>query len=157
MVLMGVVSQVILLYSVTSISSIFRTSIITIQKEGHLNHEGKPVLAWEESIARYPEMDLPAADGNHSNLKGALLSAYVFYHVITGQSAADLPNVQSINVDADTQKKLREVAADVVENNQETCVVTEDVSDPRMPTLGQGGLLGMAMLVAVLGGAVLRR
>ncbi|TQV87644.1 hypothetical protein [Aliikangiella coralliicola] len=74
-------------------------------------------LAWEESIARYPMLNLHAPDGNHSNLTGALLTAYVFYQVITEQSAAELPFIQSINVSADVQQKLREVASFTVENH----------------------------------------
>ncbi len=72
-------------------------------------------FAWEESILRYPSLDLHAADGNHSNLKGALLSAYVFYGVITGQSSRDLPFVAGINVSEDIQEKLRDVASFVVD------------------------------------------
>lgn len=74
-------------------------------------------LAWDESIAGYPTLNLHAADGNHSNLAGALLSAYVFYQVITEQSAAELPYIQEINVSADIQEQLREVASFVVGSN----------------------------------------
>jgi len=74
-------------------------------------------LAWEESIQRYPFLILHHADGNHSNLKGALLSAYVFYEVITKQSAMDLPYVESIDVSAEIQQQLRDVASFVMQNN----------------------------------------
>jgi len=67
-------------------------------------------LAWEESIARKPELNLHAADGNHNNLTGALLTAFVFYEVITGQSAAELPYRADINVSEVVQEHLREVA-----------------------------------------------
>ncbi len=80
-------------------------------------------LTWEESLARNGNLRLHAADGNHSNLRGALLTAYVFYQLITGRSAADLPHVQSIGVAAGIQQQLREVAAFVVEANRADCPV----------------------------------
>jgi len=78
-------------------------------------------LAWEESIARYPGLNLYASDGNHSNLSGALLSAYVFYELFTGRLAVDLPYIPEIKVDAESQQKLGDVASFVVETNHETC------------------------------------
>jgi len=74
-------------------------------------------LAWDESIARYPNLDLHAPDGNHSNLKGALLAAYVFYQAITGLPAEELGEIDEINVDANIQKQLREIASFVINNN----------------------------------------
>jgi hypothetical protein len=117
-------------------------------------------LAWEESIARYPGLGLHAADGNHSNLSGALLTAYVLYHVTTGQSAAQLPYISAISVDSDTQMKLREVAAFVVVNNQSACSdinLTSDAGDssvsnyPGIPTLNLWGLLIMVLSVMLIG------
>ncbi len=78
-------------------------------------------LAWEASLARYPSLGLHASDGNHSNLTGALLTAYVLYEVVTGQSAADLPYIQSIQVAAANQQRLSEVASLVVQANQAVC------------------------------------
>ena len=74
-------------------------------------------LAWEESLARYPNLKLHAADGNHSNLTGALLTAYVFYEVVTTKSAAELPYVNSISVSDNIQMQLRRVASDVISLN----------------------------------------
>jgi hypothetical protein len=74
-------------------------------------------LAWEESILRKPSLALHASDGNHSNLAGALLTAYVFYEVFTNQLALELPFISEININQDTQKHLREVASFVVLNN----------------------------------------
>ena len=74
-------------------------------------------LAWDEAIAIYPELSLHASDGNHSSLAGALLTAYVLYQVITAQSAANLPYINEINVSAEVQQQLREIAAYIVENN----------------------------------------
>jgi hypothetical protein len=74
-------------------------------------------LAWDASIAEQPNLLLHAGDGNHSNLKGALLTAYVFYQVLTGKSASELPFVDSINVTESEQKILRDIAAETVQAN----------------------------------------
>ena len=120
-------------------------------------------LAWEESIARNPTLRLHATDGNHSNLSGALLTAYVLYHVTTGQSAAELPFIAAIDVNADTQRYLSKVAAEVVLANQAGCAdmnlastgggASEAValSDPGIPTLNPWGLLVLILGVAIIG------
>jgi len=68
-------------------------------------------LVWDEFIRLYPNIPLHASDGNHSNLTGALLTAYIFYQVITSKSANELPYISSINIDKNTQVKLRETAS----------------------------------------------
>lgn len=110
-------------------------------------------LAWEASIAQYPGLNLHAADGNHANLNGALLTAFVFYQVITLQSAADLPYVPSINVSANTQQQLREAASAVVENNQATCVEVgaSQAAFQGIPSLSNWSLVLMAMALAFTG------
>lgn len=74
-------------------------------------------LVWDKMIATYPNVDLHAVDGNHSNLKGALLTAFVFYQILTKQSSADLPYVSQINVSENLQKQMREVASAVINAN----------------------------------------
>jgi len=81
--------------------------------------------AWEESIARYPEINLYANDGNHNNLKGALLTAYVFYEVITGKSAAELPYRADIEVSEIVQERLRDVASYTLINHPPCEYLTE--------------------------------
>jgi len=66
---------------------------------------------WDEFISRYPSITLHASDGNHSNLNGALLTAYIFYQVITGNSANGLDYIPEINVSEDIQEKFREVVS----------------------------------------------
>lgn len=73
-------------------------------------------LAWDEAIVRYPGLALHAPDGNHSNLNGALLTAFVFYQVITELNAEDLPYIEEIDVEANIQRQLREVASFIVES-----------------------------------------
>ena len=70
-------------------------------------------LVWDEAIKKYPTLNLHDNDGNHSNINGATLTSFVFYQVLTRQPASGLPYMPDIGVDADTQLKLREVAATV--------------------------------------------
>jgi len=120
-------------------------------------------LAWEESIARYPGLDLYADDGNHSNLSGALLSAYVFYELFTWQLADDLPYIPEIDVNADTQQKLKNVASFVVAANQDSC---DDLAAgngdmlsgyPAIPVLHPWGLVALFLLMVGIASVSLRR
>ncbi len=74
-------------------------------------------LAWDEAISSYPSLSLHAQDGNHSNLTGALLTAYVLYEVITGQQATNLPYLNQINVPSVVQQQLRDLATSIVGNS----------------------------------------
>lgn len=67
---------------------------------------------WDASMARHPEIKLHAADGNHSNLSGALLTAYVFFQIVTSQPANVLGYMPELGVDEVTQAKLKTVALD---------------------------------------------
>jgi hypothetical protein len=55
---------------------------------------------------------LHALDGNHSNLNGALLTAYVFFQIITSKQAKVLGYIPEIAVSEQTQEKLKAVALD---------------------------------------------
>lgn len=119
-------------------------------------------LAWEESIARYPELNLHADDRNHSNLKGALLTAYVFYELFTLQLADDLPYIPEIDVSADIQEKLRDVASFVVAANYDTCIVQAASrgalpGNQAIPTLHSWGLALLFLLMVGFGRASLRK
>lgn len=74
-------------------------------------------LAWDLAIARHPGMVLHAADGNHSAIRGALLTAFVFYETITGNKASELPFVSSIPVPTEDQQKLRLIASETINEN----------------------------------------
>jgi hypothetical protein len=120
-------------------------------------------LAWEESLARKPSLRLHAADGNHSNLDGALLTAYVLYNVTTGQSPAELPFIPAIDVTAANQQHLRNVAADIVFANQADCAdmnisligggpsEAAAMKDPEIPTLNFWGSLVLVLGVTIIG------
>jgi hypothetical protein len=74
-------------------------------------------LAWVELRHREPALNLHDADGNHSNANGALLTAYVLYQVITGQPAADLPDIPGIGSSRKVQRIMRQAASDTLDNN----------------------------------------
>lgn len=74
-------------------------------------------LAWNRAIELYPELSLYQADGNHANVTGKLLTALVFYQVITGESADALPYVETIDVNELTQDLLGQVASYTLEQN----------------------------------------
>ena len=70
------------------------------------------VPVWDAFIARYPNIKLHAADGNHSNLNGALLTAYVFFQIITEKPANVLGYIPELGVSEETQAQLKAVTLD---------------------------------------------
>ncbi|MCW8998732.1 MAG: hypothetical protein OQK04_08465, partial [Kangiellaceae bacterium] len=74
-------------------------------------------LTWDLAISRYPHLEFHATDGNHSNPRGTLLTAYVFYEVITEQLASELPFIESLNFSAEEQQLMRETASEVIVAN----------------------------------------
>lgn len=67
---------------------------------------------WDASMARHPNIKLHAADGNHSNLNGALLTAYVFFQIITEKPANVLSYIPELGVSEEIQANLKAVALD---------------------------------------------
>lgn len=74
-------------------------------------------LAWEVMRTVDSSLRMHAADGNHASLNGTLLTAFVFYEIITSQLAANLPYEPEIRVSADVQKKLRDIASRTLQNH----------------------------------------
>ena len=74
-------------------------------------------LVWDLFISQESSTKLHDPDGNHANENGVLLTAFVFYEVITGFPASELPFVPGNHVKEDTQKKMREAASLVIANN----------------------------------------
>ena len=74
-------------------------------------------LAWDKVLLTEPLLNLHNNDGNHANLMGQLLSSYVFYEVITGESADLLPFIESIAVAESTQQILRQLASETIQAN----------------------------------------
>lgn len=74
-------------------------------------------LTWDKAIIIQPSLTLHNRDGNHASVMGKLLTAYVFYEVITGQPADLLPYIAEVDVDEDTQQFLRQIASDTIQIN----------------------------------------
>ena len=71
-------------------------------------------LAWEIVMHASPDIILHERDGNHANRTGALLTAYVLYAAITGNSVKELAERRIRGVPADTQERLRSAAEQAV-------------------------------------------
>jgi hypothetical protein len=70
--------------------------------------------AWDLALARYPTLVLHNSDGNHSAPAGAFLAALIIATTMTGNAPDTLPFLPQFDVDADTQARLRGVAAETV-------------------------------------------
>lgn len=67
-------------------------------------------LAWEIMRDANPDIMLHDRDGNHANRLGALLTAYVLYHSITGESPVELPYIKLRGASEENQNALRTAA-----------------------------------------------
>lgn len=74
-------------------------------------------LTWDKVLQIEPLLNLHNNDGNHANLMGQLLTSYVFYEVITGESADLLPFIESIAVTESNQQILRQLASETIQAN----------------------------------------
>ena len=68
--------------------------------------------AWDLALARFPALILHAPDGNHSAPAGAFLAALMIATTITGHPPETLAFIDGFEVDAETQARLRAVAAE---------------------------------------------
>ncbi|MCS4307165.1 hypothetical protein M2404_001492 [Rheinheimera pacifica] len=66
--------------------------------------------AWDNAIAMLPQTSFHS-DGNHASLAGTLLTALVFYEIISGESADELPYMPEIALAEQLQAQLRQVAS----------------------------------------------
>jgi hypothetical protein len=74
-------------------------------------------LVWDEVIFRDPSLDLYAPDGNHASRTGLLLTALVFYQVITGQPVDSLPALAELpefDLDPAAEQIMRESASSLL-------------------------------------------
>lgn len=74
-------------------------------------------LTWDEALMIEPKLNLHNADGNHASLTGRLLTALVFYEVITGETADLLPFIDTIDVDESIQQLLKQIASATIQAN----------------------------------------
>ncbi len=65
-------------------------------------------LVWDEVLFRDPSLLLHQSDGNHASATGALLTALVFYQIITGQPVESLPELSEFNIDSATEQLMKE-------------------------------------------------
>ncbi|MGI5309690.1 hypothetical protein [Rheinheimera sp. WS51] len=66
--------------------------------------------AWDLAIKNLPDVSFHI-DGNHASINGTLLTALIFYQVITGESVENLVYIPQINVAETLQAELRQIAA----------------------------------------------
>ena len=71
-------------------------------------------LVWDEVIFRDPSLILHQPDGNHAAGTGLLLTALVFYQIITGQPVESLPELTVFDVDAATGQIMKESVSSVL-------------------------------------------
>ena len=65
-------------------------------------------LVWDDVIFRDPDLVLHVSDGNHASELGSVLTALVFYQIITGQAVESLPELSGLGVDAATEQMMKE-------------------------------------------------
>jgi len=68
-------------------------------------------LVWDEVIFRDQSLALHQPDGNHASETGLLLTALVFYQVITGQAVESLPGLADFNVDPATEQIMKDAVS----------------------------------------------
>lgn len=73
-------------------------------------------MAWDLALTLRPGLNLHAPDGNHANLAGSLLAALVIMETITDYPADLLLPDDSIDVDADVQDFLGQVATQALDD-----------------------------------------
>ena len=65
-------------------------------------------LVWDEVRFRDPSLVLHHPDGNHASATGVLLTALVFYPIITGQSVESLPDLSAFDIDPEAERIMKE-------------------------------------------------
>lgn len=71
-------------------------------------------LAWDWAIGVDPSIALYAPDGNHANVTGTLLAAFVLAESITGESVDLLSTFHTLDVPANVQALLKQAASETV-------------------------------------------
>lgn len=66
--------------------------------------------AWNNAVGMLPQTSFHT-DGNHASLAGTLLTALVFYEIISGESADELPYMPQIALAEQLQAQLRQIAS----------------------------------------------
>ena len=71
-------------------------------------------LVWDEVRFRAPSLVLHLSDGNHASRTGSLLTALIFYPIITGQTVESLPELSTFGIDAATEQIMKEVVSSLL-------------------------------------------
>ena len=71
-------------------------------------------LVWDEVSFRAPSLVLHQSDGNHASRTGLLLTALVFYPIITGQPVDSLPELASFDIDAATEQIMKSAVSSML-------------------------------------------
>jgi hypothetical protein len=73
--------------------------------------------AWALAMEQIPHLELYVSDGNHANQNGSVLTAMLFYQIITGDPADQLPYIAELGVSAITQQLLRQQASAILQQH----------------------------------------
>ncbi len=73
-------------------------------------------LVWDEVTFRAPSLELHLPDGNHASGTGVLLTALVFYPIITGQPVESLPDLSAFDIDPAAERVMKQAASAVLFN-----------------------------------------
>ncbi len=71
-------------------------------------------LVWDEIVFREPSLPLYQADGNHASRTGVILTAMVFYQIITGQPAESLPELTELSIAPETERLMKETVSSLL-------------------------------------------
>jgi len=71
-------------------------------------------LVWDEVIFRDPSLTLHQADGNHASRTGIVLTALVFYQIITGQPVESVPELSEFGIDPETEQLMKEAVSSLL-------------------------------------------
>ncbi len=73
-------------------------------------------LAWEYVAFEVPSLVLHLDDGNHASDAGLLLTAMVFYEIITGQQAVTLPDLSTFGIDPGAEQIMKAAVSTILIN-----------------------------------------
>lgn len=68
-------------------------------------------LVWDEVKFRDPSLVLHMIDGNHASRTGTLLTALVFYPIITGRPVESLPDLSAFDIDPAAEQIMKEAVS----------------------------------------------
>ena len=73
------------------------------------------IEAHDQTLEQRPAVGaLHQPDGNHASATGLLLTALVFYPVITGQPVESLPSLSGFGIDAVTERTMKEAVSSLL-------------------------------------------